>query len=297
MSSLKSPNPSQLNHFVASDYSIFRQTTPSSNAKRKPSSEADAGQGAPNIIPNGIKTEILPPPNYELRAATDETKVVECFLNSLSDGAADEELLDTRDTSASIAQLLVTGLDTVPAWKRFLLSHCQRINTSTLGFGTDKQTVSDNIAPSMVAIDDDLNGYRVLLLQIAKTDDLVMNVVLSASAYHLSSKSPNLLQLGHRLQTATIQGLIYRRDLGNNDNVTNHFNILTMLMLLVIEMITGGPDFPTVFAMLKSGLKAMGGESSLGVTSLGKFLIHQTRKHVWLLFLFRDPLIMADFLP
>jgi diphthamide synthase (EF-2-diphthine--ammonia ligase) len=132
----------------------------------------------------------------------------------------------------------------------------------------------------MVAIDDDSNGYRVLLLSIAETDALVMNVVLSASAYHLSSKSRNLLQVGQRLRMATIQGLLCRGDLASNDSMTNCFNIATILVLLVIEMIMGSSDFPVVFAMLKTGLDAIGGEHILGADSLGKFLIRQIRKYV-----------------
>jgi hypothetical protein len=133
----------------------------------------------------------------------------------------------------------------------------------------------------MVAIDDDSNGYRVLLLPIAETDALVMNAVLSASAYHLSSKSRNLLQVGQWSRMATIQGLLRRGDLATNDSMTNSFNIATILVLLVIEMIMGSSDFLIIFTMLKAELDALGGERFLGTNALGKFLIRQTRKYMY----------------
>jgi hypothetical protein len=130
----------------------------------------------------------------------------------------------------------------------------------------------------MIAIDDLYNGYRALLLPITEMDEMVMNVVLSASAFHLSSRSTSLLRLGQKYRMATIQSLLCRGDLERNDFTTNHFNILAIMVLLVIEMINGGSDFPVLFSVLKHGLKAMGTELKRGNTPLETFLFHQTRK-------------------
>ncbi|KAH8714390.1 hypothetical protein BGZ61DRAFT_417610 [Ilyonectria robusta] len=157
---------------------------------------------------------------------------------------------------------------------------------------------SDHIAKEMVAIDGLHNGWRHLVLPIAHEDTLVMNAVLSVSAFHLSvtkSKKQNMQALlagsavesllqpqqetdADRLYTRTIMGLRQRQELRGCDPYTRHSVLLAILVLLTAAMVTASEDFPVLFNMLQAALEAIGGEDGLGGGELADFMIRQIRK-------------------
>lgn len=130
----------------------------------------------------------------------------------------------------------------------------------------------------MLAIDDSSNGWRQLILPIAIEDDVVMDAVVAASAYHISSKSQTALSLGQSAFTKTVRGLLERQDFKNLDPMINGFSLVAILVLLVSAMITGCSDFPILFGMLKSAFKAMRDAGGCGDEVLDEFLQTQFRK-------------------
>lgn len=117
----------------------------------------------------------------------------------------------------------------------------------------------------MVVVDDRNNGWRHLLLPIARADDLVLDAVLAASAFHfVGSSTPNQLVANpHEIYARVIGRLQGRKDLPGYDLRTKQAIILSILVLLVVVMINGCSDFPIIFHMLQSALNAVGGEAGL----------------------------------
>ncbi|KAI5458800.1 fungal-specific transcription factor domain-containing protein [Mariannaea sp. PMI_226] len=132
----------------------------------------------------------------------------------------------------------------------------------------------------MVVMDDDHNGWRHLVLPMAWADDLIMNAVLSASAFHLASRGAGEHVVDpQKLYGRAIRELQQRRDLVECDHKTKQAVILTIVILLVAVMINGCSDFPIIFQMLESALKAVGGESKfLDGGETGNFFLRQIRK-------------------
>ncbi|KAH7133165.1 fungal-specific transcription factor domain-containing protein [Dactylonectria estremocensis] len=152
---------------------------------------------------------------------------------------------------------------------------------------------SKHIAYEMVAFDGLHNGWRHLVLPIAHADTLVMDAVLSVSAFHLSvtkSKEQNVQSLAgsyvlprqhadaDRLYARAILGLQQRQQLGKCDTSTRHSVLLAILVLLAAAMVTASEDFPVLFQMLESGLATIGGENGLGRGELAQFMMRQIRK-------------------
>lgn len=152
---------------------------------------------------------------------------------------------------------------------------------------------SDRIAVEMMAIDGPHNGWRHFVLPMAHADDLVMNAVLTVSAFHItcSQEDPedrlakpkpiplpyaNTTTNAEALYEQTIQGLKNRCAL--NTAEARHSVVLTILLLLIVVMVTGSDDFPLLFGMLQSALDAIGGEEHLGGSDMGDFIIRQIRK-------------------
>lgn len=151
----------------------------------------------------------------------------------------------------------------------------------------------------MVAIDGLHNGYRYLILPFCEMDDLVMDAVITVSAFHLNlGGSPSDVRIQKLLQdmpkssrngnsrlpdpnqlyAQTILGLQRRRELGNCDQLSKQSILLTILVLLTGAMVTGGPDFPMLFRMLESAFNAIGCETGLGEGDLTTFLVPQIHK-------------------
>ncbi|CAI7642020.1 unnamed protein product [Penicillium manginii] len=130
----------------------------------------------------------------------------------------------------------------------------------------------------MVIVDDHNNGWRHMVLPIAHRDELVMNAVLAASAFHLSSRKGSGVQDATQLYTLAIQELQRKRSIDRYELETQHVIILTILVLLVALMVNGSSDFPIVFHVLQSALQAIGGDSQLAEGDLGQFLLRQIYK-------------------
>lgn len=160
--------------------------------------------------------------------------------------------------------------------------------------------VSNHIAYEMVAIDGKHNGYRHLVLPLARADELVMNAVMTVSTFHflvhrearsqleggtswLQLTKPDtsaLLELPGpaQLYSRTLAILKHRHDLATCDSSTRHSVLLSLLVLLVGVTVTGSDDFPILFRVLESALESIGGEDKLGEGDLPEFLVRQIRK-------------------
>ncbi|GJD02278.1 hypothetical protein ColKHC_11103 [Colletotrichum higginsianum] len=156
------------------------------------------------------------------------------------------------------------SLHLLEPWKEFFLTH-----------------FSEAIAPEMVVIDDRYNGWRHLILPVARSDDMVMAAVLAASAFHVSARAaagPPVID-PERLYARAIGRLSERRDLAGRDAGARQLVILAIVVLLVSVMVNGLPDFPIVFQMLESAIDAVGGEEVLADGGeMGGFLGRQIRK-------------------
>jgi hypothetical protein len=155
--------------------------------------------------------------------------------------------------------------------------------------------VSEAIAKEMVAIDGSHNGWRCLVLPIAHLDDTVMNAVLAASGFHLllNSHAPSSLR-PDLFYTRAILGLRQRQHLQDYDSTARCFVLLAISVLLVAVMVNAGPDFPTLFGLLESGLGAIEGQAGLGEGELPEFLTRQINKYGRPKLLYIFPLLIAQ---
>lgn len=152
----------------------------------------------------------------------------------------------------------------------------------------------------MVAIDDKHNGYRHLILPIARTDEIVRNAVVTVSAFHISVQrqhsnwspesvtQPPFHMLSategnlqpEQLYSRTIARLLQYQDLSLCDVPTRRSVLLAILTLMIGVMVTGSDDFPILYRLLEYGLGSMGGESGLGIGDVPDFMVRQIRKYV-----------------
>lgn len=153
----------------------------------------------------------------------------------------------------------------------------------------------------MVAVDGIHNGWRYIVLPLARTNSVLMHAVLAASASHfeLNRKARNVnhppmyedrtesgaRQLAIEQPNWLPQMLYSRAILGlrscrvdSADASEIHNLLLTLLVLLVTVMITGGCDFPILSAMLQSAINIIGGDGALGNDQAAKFISRQYRK-------------------
>lgn len=131
----------------------------------------------------------------------------------------------------------------------------------------------------MVVIDDDHNGWRSLVLPVAQFDELVMDAVLSASAFHYYANFGRTVYEPSSHYMRAIHKLQQRRDLQTHDNEEAQKVLLAILVLLVTVMVNGSSDFPLVFRLLEFALDVIGGEEALFQGELGGFLRRQIRKY------------------
>ncbi|RGP70129.1 acriflavine sensitivity control acr-2 [Fusarium sporotrichioides] len=185
------------------------------------------------------------------------------------------------DHSVSCTLFLHDIQETTPAWKRNLFL-----------------TFSQCISTEMVAIDGVHNDWRHLLLPLAQQDELVMNAVLTVSAFyfHINKLENNLSRSKQRyhafgnisydsyvpdprvLLSRTLQGLRRRQELNSRDQVTQHSVLITLLLLMTCDLVTGGSDFPMLLRMLDSALDAVGGKEGLGTGILAGFIMRELHK-------------------
>lgn len=151
-------------------------------------------------------------------------------------------------------------------------------------------TVSDHIAPEMVAIDDHSNGWRQLVLPLAWINDMVLNSVTAVAAFHLSERLATLhLPKNPPVPTLADPAILYskailelqkRRDLNSTDLEARHQIIVAIIVLLLATMVNGSSDFSIIFHMLQSAVGFVGGEEALAATgqTITDFLAIQIRK-------------------
>ncbi|CAH0042078.1 unnamed protein product [Clonostachys rhizophaga] len=168
------------------------------------------------------------------------------------------------------------------------------------------QLVSRHIAPEMMILDGPHNGWRYLILPMARTDSLVRDAILAVSCFHLCLSSINTrcpsaedavsqwqfpgpgLNPRH-LYARAIKGL-HSRQLMSYDGASQLPILVTIMVLLTSSMVTGDQDFPILFRMLQSAFDALGGEQGLGQCDLAAFLVRQIHK----LFVYAAPLISQE---
>lgn len=141
----------------------------------------------------------------------------------------------------------------------------------------------------MVAFDGPHNGWRSIVLPIALEDELVMNAVLTVASFHFhlyyQQDSSKHLSLGNyeadeastQLYGAVVHGLRQRQNLQSYDQQDQLSILLTILLLLVVAMVTGSPDFPIMFKALQSALAAIE-RSCIGQGELADFISRQFQK-------------------
>ena len=145
---------------------------------------------------------------------------------------------------------------------------------------------SSNVAPVMVVVDSDFNGYRSLLLPLATADETVRAAVCVASMNYLSQQNPAIARhadLG--LQQVLSQ---LRRRTSSPTDLVDLSAWATVIILLTAETITGGSNFPILFKILQHLATA---NMENGRTSvLHTFLAEQTR----MMSLFAQPLLQEQ---
>ncbi|KAH9203564.1 fungal-specific transcription factor domain-containing protein, partial [Leptodontidium sp. 2 PMI_412] len=135
---------------------------------------------------------------------------------------------------------------------------------------------SDAVAPIMVVLDKQHNGYRDIILPLACECPIIQRAVSVVAAFHLSAQVPGLQESAQLGQLAIISKL--RQDAGQLSPY-RPFDIstwATILVLLAGETVTGGNDFVYLLEMLKYITQI--GKVELGVSaSIHQFLLGQTR--------------------
>ncbi|QMW26383.1 hypothetical protein AFCA_001773 [Aspergillus flavus] len=200
----------------------------------------------------------------------------------------DGDLISSQSSTATIRPVLSQPApDGVRPWEEMLMLY-----------------FSQRIAKEMVAIDGLHNGWIHIVLPLARTNELVLDAILAVSSFHLFANAPR--EAGkeeHPLQTEkwnppickhraftiaavplrsedlylrAIHGLQARQDIAACGNEEQRAVLLAILVLQIVVMVTGSDDFPLLFRMMESVLKAIGGEERLGKGELSWFM----RRHI-----------------
>lgn len=178
----------------------------------------------------------------------------------------------------SLASELQGALSNGPgALEQSLLQYCKCSADCVLS-KTLTGVVSEIIAPQMVLVDNQFNGWRQLSLPIAFQDELVLNAILAASAYHIQINLGGSWLDSDRFYSRTLLLLRERRHLDRCDRTEAQCVLLAILILLVAVMVNASPDFPALFTMLRSALDALGGKQVVGEDEIAVFLRRQIRK-------------------
>jgi hypothetical protein len=151
---------------------------------------------------------------------------------------------------------------------------------STYGGRLNGGLVSEHIAPAMVAVDDESNGYRAIILPAAECHPSVLNAVLASSTYHIALRlggQHEALQHAQDFYTQAINALM-QLSFDENDS-TEMSSILATLVMLVCAMITGSHDFPILFKMLESSIQASKLAGKRCMFPCGSFLELQMQKY------------------
>ncbi|KAJ1327366.1 transcriptional activator protein UGA3 [Microdochium nivale] len=137
---------------------------------------------------------------------------------------------------------------------------------------------SHNIAPVMVVIDGLENGYRKIILPMACNDDLLGRAVAVIASQHLGLSQPKAREAARHGRTVIIQKLRHDATVASPEApqlVFNPSTWATLLILLVGEIVTGGPEFEHLFRMLAAAAQNCNLTEIPPV--LHDFLLKQTR--------------------
>ncbi|RMZ27532.1 hypothetical protein D0859_08381 [Hortaea werneckii] len=138
---------------------------------------------------------------------------------------------------------------------------------------------SSTIASIMVTFDRGSNGYRNIILPLAHQDELVQRAVCVVSAFHIGRQDPSLYATAEAGRTAIISKLSQSaRHKENASDVFNLSTLVTLLVLLVGEMVTGSTEFNHLYSMMTALLQ---GSNILQAASpsVETFLMQQV--HMW----------------
>ena len=130
----------------------------------------------------------------------------------------------------------------------------------------------------MVALDDDTNGYRSLILPMAIEDDVLRQAVSVVAAQHLSCQRPELRKAAEAGHAAIISRLRSDSLHQSADEVFNKSTWATLIVLLVGETVTGSADYGFLIQMLLSLSTSNPGRDADPV--LSRFLKAQTHMYV-----------------
>ena len=134
-------------------------------------------------------------------------------------------------------------------------------------------TVSTTIAPGMVILDGQHNGYRNLILPLAARDTMVQKAVSSIAGFHLWRNNPERRAAADISRADVIQQMKKASIASNAEQVLSAATWATLLVLLVGELILGGDHYIYLLRMMCS-LKASGVRGAN--TELLTFLHRQT---------------------
>lgn len=141
--------------------------------------------------------------------------------------------------------------------------------------------VSMNIAPILVLIDDQYNGWRRLVLPLAHTDELIMNAVMSASTFaaphHFST--PGVPQASLTYQSV-IRKLRSRQNLPAQNVLEKQCVLLGLLLLLAGTIVNGSCDFRSILRLIEAYSSAINDDKVFTQGKLGLFLLTQIEKYV-----------------
>lgn len=141
-----------------------------------------------------------------------------------------------------------------------LLYNCWSCSTRILNlfswYYSDIFQVSQNIAPTLVVFDGPSNGFRCHILPLAWDNELVRHALLALSANHMRFKRLQLLPLALAFQSMAIEQLSAISKTDNPDGDMRVTVLATIILLLITDMINGGPQFHLLFGMVTSWIDA-----------------------------------------
>ncbi|KAL7931453.1 hypothetical protein V8C35DRAFT_282456 [Trichoderma chlorosporum] len=153
---------------------------------------------------------------------------------------------------------------------------------------------SENIAPTLVAVDGPSNGYRTMVLPLSWSNDLVRSATLAASANQLRYQRPKLAPLASKLQSTAIEKLsVFSREETADGSIRSAV-LTAIILLLVTDMMNGGHQFYILLNMAKSWVEAMKHDTSSATNSrplIEQFLLNQLE----VLQLYAEPLLKEQY--
>jgi hypothetical protein len=164
------------------------------------------------------------------------------------------------------------------ALELFLLEYCKSNHAMRYSRRLTIHLVGNQIASELVAIDDQRNGWRYLVLPIARSDRLIMRSALAAAAFHFTTNVSKDLVCPITIYQSAIAELQHRQDIRSYSSQGQQIIILSLLTLLATSMVSGSVDFRVILHMIEAAWNAAGGETSFGKGELGVFITRQYRK-------------------